>query len=116
MLSRFTLVVLLLGICSCNPMPRSITHVEAMSFRLKTPSSVSEFAQVNKEVEEFLSAQPGFVSRQLGKVNDSTSKADFERAFAASGANASVIKMSEMIEMESVQPFSFEPIVSSRHK
>jgi hypothetical protein len=86
-----------------------------MTFRLTKQSLDQDFALINKEVNTFLQKQPGFISRELGKFNDSTwidvlrweSVKHFEDAYAKSTEDQAVKDMSAMIDFNTVVPLSF---------
>ncbi|GCC51405.1 hypothetical protein SanaruYs_16300 [Chryseotalea sanaruensis] len=86
-----------------------------MTFRLNSNIPDDDFSLVNKEVGAFLQKQAGFVSRELGKVNDSTwidvlrwqSRKHFEEAYAKSADDETVKRMSDMINFDTVLPLSF---------
>lgn len=100
---------------SCTTTETKVQHVEVMTFRLTNPALDQDFATVNKEVNTFLKKQPGFISRDLGKCNDSTwidvlrweSIKHFEAAYAKSAEDQGVKKMSAMIDFNTVVPLSF---------
>lgn len=100
---------------SCTAPETPVQHVEIMTFRLNDTVSDNDFSAVNGEVNDFLEKQTGFVSRELGKVNDSTwidvlrwqSAKHFEEAYAKSADDEAVKRMSAMIDFSSVIPLSF---------
>lgn len=110
--------ILLTFLCICfscaGPEPR-VQHIEIMTFRLNSHTSDDDFTTINKEVNAFLEKQTGFVSREIGKVNDSIwidvlrwqSARHFEEAYTKSADDEAVKRMSAMIDFSSVIPLSF---------
>ncbi len=110
--------ILLIFICtsfSCAVPETGVDHVEIMTFQLNSNIPDNDFTLVNKEVDVFLQKQAGFVSRELGKVNDSTwidvlrwqSANHFAEAYAKSVDDEAVKRMSAMINFDTVLPLSF---------
>lgn len=101
---------------SCTTPQATVQHVEVMTFQLTKTASGNDFVAINKTVTTFLQKQDGFLSRELGKVNDSTwidvlrweSAKHFEAAYTKSADDASVKQMSAMIDFNSVRPLSFD--------
>ena len=107
---------------ACTTPEVEVEHLEIMTFRLNRSVTDHDFTLVNKEVNLFLKTQAGFVSREIGKVNDSTwidvlrwqSQQHFEEAFTRSAEDDGVKRMSAMINFDSLVPLSFstQPISS----
>lgn len=100
---------------ACTKPEVKVGHVEIMTFRLNKSATDHDFTLVNEQVNLFLRKQAGFVSREMGKVNDSTwidvlrwqSPQHFEAAYAKSTEDDAVKRMSTMINFNSVMPLSF---------
>ncbi len=114
-------IVAVMSLISCATDKASAPgHYEIVTFQLVAGTQPEAFISVNKEVENFLSAQPGFLNRSIGKVNDSVwidvlswrLKSDFEKAFEKSASDEAIIEMSKMINEATYNFFSFEPSLS----
>lgn|GEM_PF-1634878 len=117
------LILAVAGMMSCgSPKPAETAYVELLHFTVNEEVSDSAFAAVNAEVNQFLTKQPGFISRSLGKSNDTlwvdvlrwNSKEHFERAFKLSGENAAVQSMGGMINSSSMQSLSFDELLTAK--
>jgi hypothetical protein len=110
------LVASLCILSSCTTTETKVQHVEIMTFRLTNKGLDQDFDLVNKEVNSFLQRQSGFISRELGKCNDSTwidvlrweSIKHYEDAYAKSAEDQAVKDMSAMIDFSTVVPLSFD--------
>ncbi len=100
---------------ACTTPEVKVEHVEMMTFRLNRAATDHDFTLVNEQVNLFLKKQTGFVSREMGKVNDSTwidvlrwqSFQHFEKAYTKSTEDDAVKRMSAMIDFSSVTSLSF---------
>lgn len=100
---------------ACAAPEVKVEHLEIMTFRLNRSATDHDFISVNEQVNLFLKKQAGFVSREMGKVNDSTwidvlrwqSLQHFEVAYAKSTEDDAVKRMSAMIDFSSVTALSF---------
>jgi len=118
MRKRWLLIVMSATILlSCAPQKSSQPgHYEVITYQLNNGIAARDYLAINSKVEHFLIAQPGFLNRGIGQINDSVwidvltwrTKSDFEKAFEKSASDEAIIAMTKMINEATYQIFSFE--------